>query len=192
MLNHNDVKRYPLPLPWKGMNNGTGLDDTFPAGLEDGVFLSLADFGTTPGSGYGPDAYSATAPSGSSPARGSEFYDYAADASKPVYMVWSADTTPVVGPNADLVGFPGGFDSEGVTGIRDSYRAWVPARLTNRPSVALTNYNPGDRVTVVEGRVAIGSSIPAGPHFQIGRVEKVDVLKVLIVFDVANPHEFTV
>lgn len=190
MLNHNDVKRYPLPIPWKSMTFGNGGDDEYPVQLEDGLILSLADFGTTAGSGFGPNPYSATAPSGSSPARGSEFYNFAANASKPLYMVWSADTTPVVGPNSNLTANPGQFDSEGVTGVRDSFRAWVPARLLAYPSVALTSYDPGDIVTVNKGRIHIPTS--GGPYLSIGRVEKVDVLKLLIVFDIANPHPVTI
>ena len=167
MLGIDKAERRACPIPWKGMNlSTTGAAGKPPSALEDGIFISLESQSTSAGSGYGTDPFGTT-PAGMSTAHGSKFYDIAANVNTvPVFMVFSGDTAIIAGAannmylnDADGVVtatrnpnyVPGDFNSETVTGLKGSFRAWVPARLTSELSLA--GYAAGDSLTILNGRI---------------------------------------
>ncbi len=158
-----DVRNLPLAIggltPGLGTNGVVGGE--YPRVLDDGYFLAKKTFS---GDDYGADA---TVGGPFRPARGTEFFDYAADATKPLWLYFGANASIITGTenrpftdaantvaNADYE--PGAYHSEAVTGFQGIIDAWVPARCVQETD--LSGYTEGVEVTVQKGRLKIAVS----------------------------------
>lgn len=200
MLNMEKSIRTTIPIPHRGMAFGDGAVNNPPAGLESGVFLSLKNFTTGVGTGYGAtDPYNT---GGVSIAKGSKYYDVAPDAeSGPIYMAFfpygastighqqynlrnpDGSVTVVKNPNYD----PGTFGTDGITGLRGIIKCWYPVSLLLDRT--LTGYGPGTDITVTLGRAVKSSS----GKTVVGEVETVDTASnlVLIHFNIVSGNRKT-
>lgn len=190
----------PMPIGYRGPTFGGGGASQYPArSLDlDGYFMSpvyltsdgnpYVDGVNTPLAGYGPQM---VGPLVTGPGHGTEFFDFAADAEgKTVYMIWSGMTSSVSGTvesynerNASgvITGVnplynPGSFDSESLTGVMGSFRAWFP--LTRVQDADFSAYVPGSKLTISKGRLKL---ITSGTPKEVGTVERVSATKVLVL-----------
>lgn len=153
-----DMINMPIP-PFDSLNTGAG----YPTKLKDGYFFTLKTFS---GSEYGADA---TVGGPWRMDRGTQFYDYAPDATTPVYLYFSANenvsnganenpryldspTNSIENPNWE----PGANYSEAITGFLGLFDAWVPADRTAEG--VLSGYTVGTKVTVFKGKNKIATS----------------------------------
>ncbi len=115
-----------MPIPYKGLNFGTGGADDYPAssGNLDGFFFKAIT--KDDGSGYGPDLNDGDVPIG--PGHGNDYFDFVDDAQDAqIYMAWTAGTGVVSGAgDVDLVNDPGAFGGEAITGVYGTFKAWFP------------------------------------------------------------------
>lgn len=168
-----DVRNLPLALD--GLTRGLGtqgvVGGVYPAVLDDGYFLAEKTFS---GADYGADA---TVGGPFRPARGTEFYDYAADATLPVWLYFGANASVISGPNSNNPTLadgttpnpdyePGAYHSEAITGFQGIIDAWVPLRCVQEAN--LSGYTPGVELTVQKGRLKIAAS----GDTVVGTVEK--------------------
>lgn len=176
-----------MPISWKGVTKGLGTNGVGggvnPAKLADGFFMTLktyAEGSAGTDNGFGADN---TAGGPFRAARGTEFYDYAPDATKPLVMVFSADTQSSSGDenryyqddnsteNADFE--PGAFYAEAISGVQGTFNAWFP--LTHVQEANLNSYTKGTKLTVQKGRLKIAAT----GEFVIGEVvEKYSSTKI--------------
>lgn len=182
-----DVRNLSLALG--GLTPGTGGADEYPSSLDDGYFLAAKTFS---GADYGADA---TVGGPFRPERGTEFYDYAADATKPVWMYFAANGSIITGTenrpfldagntieNPDYE--PGAYHSEAVTGFQGLVDAWIPLRCVQEAN--LTGYTVGVEVTVSKGRTKIAT---AGDPV-VGVVEaKYSTTKVRIKYNLGGVYK---
>jgi hypothetical protein len=154
-----------LPFPQYGKLNGAV---GYPTKLEEGYFLSLADFGTAD-SLYGVEVPPVGEPI-TRPERDTHFYDYAPNLSKPVYLYFSPfdnvsnginENTPMYSDspsntvlNPDYQ--PGAMYAYAGTGLFGTIVAFFPPRCTTEGTLAA--YLPGTALTVVKGKLQIGVS----------------------------------
>lgn len=217
-----------LPLPYTGLNIGSGAATKHPAGLYDGLFLSLADI--TGRTNYNQDTnvvktsipsvtyYNLGEDLGFGRRLGTEFYDFAEDASKVVYCVFTAKYPETAGMENTVHNYntltdpfapnhtsgqapefantwdPGRRDADACSGLTGSFQAWITTKHTNE--MDLTNYAPGVELTVAKGRTLILPTITSGTYFVVGKVKKKvtvgTVTKVLVQFALDNPYKVIV
>lgn len=190
--------RFACPLPPFGLTKGTG----YPARLIDGLFLAAT---TSP---FDPGAAS-TSPLplyGTGTLHGKDFYDYAVDGDRPLYMVFTARRLSVAGadraypyqldssfaaveyasgtqtgqPKINPDYNPGEFGSESVTGLRGNFRVWF-SNLHIGPTEDITTYAVGDFLTVEKGLLV---------KFNPSAVDKRLVVKIDKVFTANGVTKF--
>lgn len=158
LLNLNNTKKVPLPLPWKGMTFHTvWAAANYPPVLIDGTFLTLKTQSTGDGTGYG-----STTPFGTdlSVVTGATQYDFALDSTGVLYMVFTAGHESVA-DTANIPGStgysPGAFGSDSVTGLEGELRMWYPNTLfIEGNATGITNNTTP--LAVVKGRLGIAAS----------------------------------
>jgi hypothetical protein len=180
-----------LPLaPTNVMSFGDGTAGKYPKKLEDGVILTPFDISAI----YDNVDKRNVMGFGANGRYGSEFYNFAADANRIWYMVFTANTFVVAendnqfhdyntsadpyvpnwtgsGPTTAPVINPaydsGVFGSGAVTGIKGSFEVWVPARLLTENSIATYTLNAA--ITVKKGRFGLGTT----GDIEVGKVKRI-------------------
>lgn len=162
-----------MPLSTDNITVGTGAQGVsggvYPAKLDDGYFFTLTSAvasNSVTGGDYGVDA---TAGGPFRPTRGTEFFDYAADATGgPVYMYYGAQNAVISGDeNRPFLDYPtntvanpdyepGAYHSEAITGYQGLVDAWVPLRCVQEAN--FSGYVVGAKVTVQKGRLKLAAT----------------------------------
>lgn len=185
LVSSNDSDQAPLAFS-EGLKLGDGEAGNYPVALQDGIFLAPSDELDVYDSSGKRDAMRI----GSD---GLEVYNIPANGDVPIlYVVWTngcikitgADNrfhtfneavdpfTPVFAgsPTKPTVNanWKAAFGSHSATGFTGSVRMWIPESLTNE--VDISGYAKGDRLTIINGRIAVASST----DIDRGSVERID------------------
>lgn len=159
-----------MPISMNGVTRGSGANGVsggvYPAALDDGFFFTKV---TITGDDFGVDNVGGVAAAVPyRPARSNDYFNYAPDATKPLYLYFGANNAVIVGdennpfsdnPTNSVVNDdyePGAFHSEAITGFKGQIDAWFG--LKHVQEATFGSYVEGSELTVQKGRLKLAAS----------------------------------